>query len=172
MALKELPVVFCAECGKPFYRTQRTKIFCDGECRQTAWNRRVSGGFKLYELVMKWRIERPKNALNQLTAEADLLAAEERDVRCRRNARIAKEQTEYPRGILPETFNAGKTVSENVKLAPAQRLAVIAAAEYCLAVAAGRKPNDPKQSPENWDRNRIKALENALSTLSGGAPQA
>lgn len=172
MALKELPVVFCHECGKPFYRTQRTKIYCDGDCRQTAWNRRVSGGFKLYELVMRWRIDRPQNALAELTSEADMLASEERIIRRRRDARIDRERPEHPNGILPATFEAGKTVSENVKLAPAQRLAMIAAARYCLELAAGRVPNDPEQTPEGWDRNRIKALENALSTLSGGAPQA
>lgn len=171
MAIKQLPVVFCHECGHPFFRTQVTKIYCSGKCRQDAWNRRITGGFKLYELAMRWRIDRPKSGISDLCVVADQLADDERTIRKRRDATIARERKEHPGGILPSTFEPGKTVSENLKLPPGQRHAMIAAATYCLAMANGKKPNDPAETPEGWDKRKLAFLTHALATLTGSVSE-
>jgi hypothetical protein len=98
MALKPLPIRFCAECGEPFHVTQPNKIYCDGGCRQAAWNRRITGGFKLYDLAMRWRIDREKGDMAELTAAADLFAAEERIIRKRRQANIDRNRKGLPAG--------------------------------------------------------------------------
>ena len=82
---------FCAECGNPFHAHAGGplgKLYCSRPCQLARNARRTHGGYKLYDAVMQWRIERPDGALGDLTALADQLAHEERKIRDRRCARI------------------------------------------------------------------------------------
>jgi len=171
MALKQLPVYFCDECGNPFYRTQPNKIFCNGTCRQNAWNRRVTGGFKLYELAMAWRIDREKGDLAELTAASDQLAAEERIIRRGRAANIAKQRAALaPGSVIAEEAAEhipGKSTNAAVTLPELQQRALADAGLFVLACAAGRVPNDPDTRPEGWPAAKLAALRNAVITLGG-----
>ena len=80
---------YCEEDGKPFYPKRVDQIFCCFECTQKHHRRRNEGGRRLYDAAMPWRIDRPRNALVELTAVADQLAAEERIIRRRREETIA-----------------------------------------------------------------------------------
>lgn len=84
----------CDECGTPFYPKRCDQIFCSIACKATRHKRRSQGGAKLYDAVMKWRIERPKEAMAELTFIADQLAHEERQLRKKRDeaARIAEKE--------------------------------------------------------------------------------
>lgn len=82
---------YCAECGRRFDQTREHQAMCSPACRQSANKRRISGGFALYPLVMRWRIERDKDALSALCEEADRLANDERALRRKREARIAED---------------------------------------------------------------------------------
>jgi endogenous inhibitor of DNA gyrase (YacG/DUF329 family) len=171
MALKQLPIFFCAECGNPDYRTQPNKIFCSGTCRQAQWNRRVTGGFRLYELTMAWRIDRNKGDMAELTAAADQLAAEERIIRRRREANIIKQRAALAPGSviadeMPEHV-PGKSVNAAVTLPEAQQRALADAGLFALACAAGRVPNDPDARPEGWPVAKLAALRNGVITLGG-----
>lgn len=166
------PLAFCAECGGPFYVTQPNKIFCDGGCRQTQWNRRVTGGFKLYEAAMTWRIDRPEGALSDLGSIVDQLAAEERIIRRRREARIKRERGQItPDAELledrPERPAPGKSSSENVKLSAAQQRALARSGAFVVDLSEGKRPNDPEAWPDNWDGKQIRALRNAVAILAG-----
>jgi hypothetical protein len=55
--------------------------------------RKLNTAVALYDAVMRWRIERPKRALFDLTQLADQLATEERIRRAKRKARIAEQRT-------------------------------------------------------------------------------
>lgn len=167
MALRKLPVFFCAECGNPDYRTMPNKIFCSPTCRQRQWNRRITGGFKLYELAMQWRIDRPKNALADMTVVADQLASDERIIRSRRAKVIAKHKAEGIDGELPPDFEPGENKSQSVSLSVPQQRAICDAGLFALACAANRPPNDPDQRPEGWHPDKISALRNAVINLGG-----
>lgn len=167
MALKAPTVVFCEECGNPFYRNMPNKKYCGDTCRQSAWNRRVNGGFKLYALAMRWRIDRDKGDMAQMTIAADFLAAEERVIRSRRDANIKRHQSEYPKGILPEDFKPGESRSANVSLNKRQQQAACDACVFALAFAAGRVPNDPERSPTGWPESRLADLRSVVVSLGG-----
>ncbi|SRR5260221_420025 len=171
MALKLPPVYFCAECGNPDYRTQPNKIYCSGTCRQNAWNRRITGGFKLYELAMRWRIDREKGDMAELTAAADMLAADERIIRRRREANMIKQRAALAAGTviadeMPE-YKPGKSTNSAVTLAEAQQRALCDAALFALSCAAGRVPNDPDARPESWEAAKLDALRNGIISLGG-----
>jgi hypothetical protein len=85
---------YCAECGEPFQRTRPNRDFCSPACQKTHNARRISGGLQLYNAVMRWRIDRPKNALAELTQIADFLASEERSIRLARILRIKQIKRE------------------------------------------------------------------------------
>jgi hypothetical protein len=167
MTLKAPTVVFCEECGNPFYRNMPNKKYCSDTCRQTQWNRRVTGGFRLYELTMRWRIDREKGDMADLTAAADQLAGEERIIRARRNANIKRHQSEYPKGILPADFKPGESRSKTVSLSRAQQDAACDACVFALAFAAGRVPNDPDRRPDGWPDRQLAELRNAVVSLGG-----
>lgn len=164
MALRKLPVFFCAECGNPEHRTQPSKIFCSATCRQAQWNRRVNGGYKLYELAMSWRIERPKGAIARLGAAVDQLAAEERVMRARRAKIIAAHKAAGVTGDLPPDFEHD---ARSASLSTDQKSAMADAGIFTLAFAAGRIPNDPEQLPSNWPAEKLAAIEAAVSVLGG-----
>jgi hypothetical protein len=167
MALKAPPIFFCAECGNPDYRTMPNKIYCSETCRQKAWNRRITGGFKLYELAMRWRIDREKGDMAELTGIADQLAADERMLRARRAANIKQHQKDGIKGSLPPDFQPGENRSRNVSLSKPQQEAACEACVFALAFAAGRVPNDPDLRPDGWSDKRIAELRNAVVTLGG-----
>lgn len=167
MALKAPTVVFCEECGNPFYRNMPNKKYCGDTCRQSAWNRRVNGGFKLYALAMRWRIDRDKGDMAQMTIAADQLAAEERIIRKRRDTTIRQHQGEYPKGVLPEDFKPGESRSASISLNKRQQEAACDACVFALAYAAGRVPNDPERSPTGWPASRLTDLRNAVISLGG-----
>ena len=167
MTLKPIPIFFCSECGNPDYRTKINKIYCSETCRQTAWNRRVNGGFKLYELAMRWRIDREKGDMAELTAAADMLAAEERIIRARRDANIKRQQAEYPNGALPPDYKPGENRSAAVSLSKRQQQAACDACVFALAFAAGRVPNDPDRRPDGWSESHLADLRNVVITLGG-----
>lgn len=171
MALKPIPVFFCAECGNPDHRTMPNKIFCSPTCRQRQWNRRVTGGFKLYELAMQWRIDRPKNALAEMTVVADRLASDEREIRKRREAVIARHKAQGINGELPPDFEPGENRSQQVSLSTPQQIAICDAGLFAILCAAGRPPNDPDNRPEGWSERKISALKNAVITLGGTVPE-
>lgn len=167
MALKAPTVVFCEECGNPFYRNMPNKKYCNETCRQTQWNRRITGGFRLYELTMRWRIDREKGDMAELTAAADQLAGDERIIRARRNANIKRQQAEYPSGILPADFKPGESRSKAVSLSKAQQDVACDACVFALAFAAGRIPNDPERLPTGWPENRLADLRSAVISFGG-----
>lgn len=175
MALKPLPVFFCHECGNPDYLTKSNKIYCSETCRQAAWNRRISGGFRLYELAMRWRIDREKGDMAELTAAADMLAGEERLIRARRNKNIEREKAALPPGTkmvndnIPG-LNPGKSRSRSVSLSIAQQEALKDAALFAIAFAEGRIPNDPAKIPTGWNAKRLDDIRNAIITLGGETP--
>ena len=84
---------YCAECGEPYARTRWNKDYCSQKCQQGSANRRVKGGLRLYNAAMRWRIERPKDALVEMTQIADQLASEERSIRTNRKKRIEQIKT-------------------------------------------------------------------------------
>jgi hypothetical protein len=167
MALKLPTVAFCEECGNPFYRNMPNKKYCNDTCRQNQWNRRVTGGFRLYELTMRWRIDREKGDMAELTAAADQLAGEERIIRARRNANIKRQQAEYPNGVLPADYKPGESRSKAVSLSKAQQDAACDACVFALAFAAGRIPNDPERIPTGWPDKTLAELRNAIISLGG-----
>lgn len=165
--LKAPPAAFCAECGNPFYRTQPNKIYCGGTCRQRQWNRRVNCGFKLYELAMRWRIERPKGAISDLQHVVDDMAGEERIIRDRRARTIAAHQADGVIGDLPPVFEPGENRSQSVSLSPPQQYAIADAGIFALAFAGGRVPNDPDRRPDGWSLEKLEEIRNAVITLGG-----
>lgn len=167
MALKAPTVVFCEECGNPFFRNMPNKKYCNDTCRQTQWNRRVTGGFKLYELAMRWRIDRPQGAISDLGAVVDDLAGDERVIRARRDANIKRHQKEYPNGVLPGDFKPGESRSKAVSLSKAQQDAACDACLFALAFAAGRVPNDPDRRPDGWPARTLTELRNAVISFGG-----
>lgn len=167
MALKLPPIFFCAECGNPDYKTMPNKVYCGETCRQKAWNRRITGGFKIYEAAMTWRIERPKDAMSELTSISDQLAAEERIIRSRRAANIKRHQAEGIKGELPPDFQPGENRSRSVSLSKPQQQAACDACLFALAFAAGRTPNDPELRPDGWPAKKIAEIRNAVVSLGG-----
>lgn len=92
MTVAPPPLMHCKECGEPFYLTRPDREYCSETCRNTHNQRRITGGLKLYDLAMRWRIERPRGALGDLTHAADLLAQDERERRAARKAVIEEQR--------------------------------------------------------------------------------
>ena len=89
-----LPSTPCLECGELFVRVPVTRKFCSARCTQAHHNRRIMGGLKLYDAAMKWRLDNSrakKGLLTALTAIADQLASEEREIIKAREAKIAQQ---------------------------------------------------------------------------------
>jgi len=87
------PIAFCRECGEQFVQVPYTKIFCSTPCTKRHHGRRIMGGLQLYDAAMKWRLDNSrakKGLLTELTAVADRLAGEEREILKAREARIKK----------------------------------------------------------------------------------
>lgn len=82
---RPMPISYCKECGKPFYRTRPDREFCCDTHRNKFNQRRILGGLKLYDAAIKWRIERPKGAISELQFIVDNLAFDERERRRKRN---------------------------------------------------------------------------------------
>lgn len=176
MALRQIPVYFCHYCGNPDYLTKSNKKFCSEGCRQAHWNMRVNGGFRLYELAMAWRIDREKGDMAELTAFADQLAAEERILRKRRAANIAREKGKLPPGtkIIDENLKDAansRTRSRNVAMSPNQQDALRDAGSFVLDYVRDQIPNDPDLNPKGWPADRINDLRNAIVTLGGDVPE-
>src|SRR5215469_17028834 len=94
MAAMTPPVAFCRECGEQFVQVPYTKVFCSTPCTKSHHNRRIMGGLQLYDAAMKWRLDSSrakKGLLTKLTAVADRLAGDEREIRKARDAKIAKQ---------------------------------------------------------------------------------
>lgn len=177
MPLKQMTVYFCHYCGNPDYLTKPNKKFCSEACRQAHWNMRVTGGFKLYEAVMAWRIDREKGDFQELTAIADQLAAEERILRRRRAANIERERASLPAGvkIVDENLSEaplGRSRSRAVAMSPAQQDALRDAGEFVLAYIVDRIPNDPDRNPKGWSDGKKTDLQNGVITLGGDYPEA
>lgn len=173
MALKQLPVFFCHECGNPDWLTKPNKIYCSESCRSSAWNRRISGGFRLYELAMRWRIDREKGDMAELTAAADQLAGEERILRARRSKNIEIERAKLPPGTKTVNdnipgINPSKSRGRSVSLSIAQQEALKDAALFAIAFSEGRIPNDPDKLPSGWPAKKLDDIRNAIITLGGG----
>lgn len=170
---KAVPTGYCAECGNRFPMTQPNRIFCDGECRQAQWNRRVTGGFKLYEAAMRWRIDRQKGDMAELTSIADLLANEERFLRKRREDNIKRQAGRLPDGVAvaPAAGEraAGQSLPENVKLSPKQQRALARAGKFTIDLSEGKRPNDPADWPDQWPGIEIDAIRAALELLPAAA---
>lgn len=173
MPLKKIPVYFCHFCGNSDYLTKPNKKFCTEECRKNHWNMRVTGGFRLYELTMRWRIDREKGDMAELTSFADQLAAEERILRKRRAANMAKEKAALPPGtIVYDNELADVAVSRSrsraIAMSPAQQDALKDAGEFVLSYIIDRIPND--DNPKSWKPDRVENLQNAVITLGGDFP--
>lgn len=119
----------CDECGRRFQQQREHSVYCSSTCRKTANERRISGGYRLYPLVMRWRIERPADALNELCVEADRLANIEREIRAKRQARIVAgnlpsesgevcvkiKALETALSVLPETSKARAVLEKELR---------------------------------------------------------
>ncbi len=177
MPLKQIPVYFCHYCGNPDYLTKSNKKFCSDVCRTAHWNMRVTGGFRLYELAMAWRIDREKGDMAELTSFADQLAAEERILRRRRAANMAAEKAKLPPGTKTIDDNlkeapVSRSRSRAVSLSPSQQDALRDAATFVLEYAKGMIPNDPALNPKGWHESRIDDLRNSVITLGGDPGEA
>jgi hypothetical protein len=92
MTLLAPEIAYCKECGEPFCQTRSDREFC-GEAHRKIFNtRRIQGGLKLYDLAMRWRIERPKDAWGDLTTEVDRLAYDERERRRKRKEIVERHK--------------------------------------------------------------------------------
>lgn len=86
---------FCRECGSLFYTTDGRQKYCGSRCKTTRNNRAVKAGYKLYWAVVNWRIDRPRDALSELTSLADQFATEERLIRQARAKRMKEHRAAY-----------------------------------------------------------------------------
>lgn len=81
---------YCRECGQPFYPQRRDQHFCKNACRMQRNDRERSQGRSLLPLILKWRLDRTKGALAELTRFADEIAEGERQRR-RQHKAIRKQ---------------------------------------------------------------------------------
>lgn len=84
-------LVFCAECGSPFYPHGVHRIFCEPSCKTRRHARRMKAAYQLIDLAIEWRLNRTKGALAELTFALDNgIVDEERKIRSARALRVAE----------------------------------------------------------------------------------
>ncbi len=70
----------CRECRREFFPVRHDQVFCKPTCRR-AWHAwREGRGARAVELLIRWRRDRKRGGLAELTAFADELLREYRDL--------------------------------------------------------------------------------------------
>jgi hypothetical protein len=76
----------CRECGNTFLAIRHDQVFCKPACRRAWHSWRKSLGARAVELLVKWRRDRRRGSLAELTAFADELLRDYRDREARKSA--------------------------------------------------------------------------------------
>lgn len=85
--MSELPVRRrCRQCGNPFLAIRHDQAFCQQRCRRAWHSWRETRGAQAIELLIRWRRDRRRGSLGDLTAFADDLLREHRDREADRQA--------------------------------------------------------------------------------------
>lgn len=95
-------LVFCDECGEPFYLSKHGESvgqeLCGPKCNADRHKRRQRGYTRIIKALIEWRLSRTKSGLVDLCHLLDNgLIDEERKIRSRRDERIAAIKKEMAR---------------------------------------------------------------------------
>jgi hypothetical protein len=90
---------FCREDGTPFFPVRVDQDFCCPQCRAAFNHRRKLYGLRVIDAALRWRIERPKDALSDLTVIVDRIAEDERERRRKLKETIEENKSALRKGV-------------------------------------------------------------------------
>ncbi len=85
-------IIYCDECGAPFWPNRKAQKFCSDKCRHQKNRRDQVKGAEIARLALEWRRHRKPGALPALTRQVDNFLREEKQRENDREAVIAEHK--------------------------------------------------------------------------------